>query len=500
MISDDPTNDVTPQPQKYDICPETLTKMSITDENGVTRDAYVCQIVALRDLETPGPNGTTNIVAKAGERGGFVEVELDGDGKPMLPVQPNEDGAPDPEHGDLKGLSQRDNSWVHEGTTIVGGVNVRDDAQFVGPDALSTGNDTYKDTCSAGGSDFRSRGDNTFENGVSVVDAKFDAGSAYTFSGQTAVDGPATFKAGVGSFYDDQLTGEATLISANRDGSHVTIQGAEGPDGIFNVHGATIMDDVNLTGSGEIGPGVIIQDSDVSLNHNSLAGEITLVNQSFDGKDVEGKAFADDKDVDAIATPIEPKDAATLQYDTTGVDQSAYRAHIDEMAAHAYGEVFGDTSVQAHEGDIIAGYQEGYIATVSAAPEGTSHEGLEAADPSSKAYLRFQEGANDAATEDSLEGKTFAAGVRAWYAQSDERGKAQLQGGGEAMYYQTAGKSQQLLGDNPDRLPNNPNAGAGLVTEQVDPETKSKYQALLEKVNNMKSSKDDGKDKGMELD
>lgn len=96
------------------------------------------------------------------------------------------------------------------------------------------------------------------------------------------------------------------------------------------------MDDVNLTGSGEIGPGVIIQDSDVSLNHNSLSGEITLVNQSFDGKDVEGRAFSRDDQVDAIATPIEPKDAETVKYDTTGVDQSAYRAHIDEMSAHAY--------------------------------------------------------------------------------------------------------------------------------------------------------------------
>lgn len=207
-------------------------QIEITDENGNTRQAYVCRIVAERDLVNFGPGGEKVIVAKEGDKGGYVEcdVEFDKDGNPhpVLPVQPGEEGAPsETREGKLKGLSQNDTSWVHAGTVIAGEVSIRDDAQFVGPDAMSTGADEYTGDVGVGGSYFRSTGMSTFEGQGSYLDMDMETGSQYEFSGGTQIGGPVTFEAGSGQFCDGP-DGQETMLFAAEEGTALTVATEEG--------------------------------------------------------------------------------------------------------------------------------------------------------------------------------------------------------------------------------------------------------------------------------
>lgn len=102
--------------------------------------------------------------------------------------------------GKLTGLSQNDTSWVHAGTVIAGEVSIRDNAQFMGPDAMSTGADEYTGDAGVGGSYFRSNGQSTFEGKGTYIDMDMKTGAKYEFSGGTQIGGPVQFYEGQGKF------------------------------------------------------------------------------------------------------------------------------------------------------------------------------------------------------------------------------------------------------------------------------------------------------------
>ena len=466
--------------------PEDLMQIDITDENGETRQAWVCRIVAERDLTTTGPGGEKVVVANKGDKGGYVEcdVEFDEDGKPhpVLPVQPGEEGAPsDKYEGQLKGLSQRDDSWVGAGSVIAGEVSVRDDAQIVGPDTMITGADQYVEDVGAGGSYYRSSGASTFEGRGSYVDMELDPGANYQFTGGTQVGGPVHFEAGAGEFGDGP-DGEETMLFAAEEGTSLTVATKEG----FKSNGLTALDNCEIRGEFEGSPGMIVQNSQINVEGTKFTGPVTVVNQVV-GQEANGLELASDVDVDSVAltamADVEPGLTGTERRDRAEsfrayTDGQEYRDHVDRVLAHELGENFGDTGVQNHQDDIHGKMHDQLLADWDQMPEDTRPEDFY---ESHRISSEYQAGINDAPTEDERElmeatgmtmdeidaalterdGGRKIASRDVWNQFSGIRGEHQP----DAHQNMTSGHSQRELGGDGGGL--NPDASEGLLNKDT---------------------------------
>lgn len=390
--------------------PEDLMQITITDENGVSRDAWVCRIVAERDLINVGPGGEEVTVANKGDKGGYVEcdVEFDEDGNPhpILPVQPGEDGAPSDRYdGKIKGLSQNDTSWVHAGTIAAGEVSIRDNAQFLGPDAMSTGADEYTGDVGVGGSYFRSEGRSTFEGRGTYVDMEMQQGARYEFSGGTNIGGPVVFEEGRGKFQDGP-NGEETYLFAADAGTSLTVATKEG----FESNGMTALDNTDLRGSFKGNPEMIVQNSAIDVEDVNFTGGVTMVNQEL-GPDANGQEITSDADLDAVAlttqtmfddepglTGVERRDR--MESWKAYEDGDAYREHVANVLAHELGENFGDSSVQMHQDDVHDKMHGQLLEDWDASPEDTDPDKFY---EEHRVSSEYQAGINDAPTEDQRE-------------------------------------------------------------------------------------------------
>lgn len=436
--------------------PEDLVQVELTDERGAARKAWVCRIVAERDLTNIGPGGEEVTVAKKGDKGGYVEcgVTFDEDGRPhpVLPVQPGEEGAPSDRYKDgLKGLSQEGTSWVHEGATLAGEASVRDNAQFVGPDAVATGADVYKDDVGAGGSHYRSTGANTFEGHGSYIDMTLETGSGYSFSGGTQVGGPVRFEAGAGEFCDGPDGGE-TMLFAAEEGSELTVATEEG----FKSNGLTALDNAVLKGSFEGGKDLIVQNGTVDVRGARFTGPCVILGQTL-GHEADGLELDGDAIVDRLAGPA-------------GFDGEAYREHVGNVVAHELGENFADTGVQNHRDDIHDRMHGGLLDAWDQAPEGMTAEEFYGA---RRAASEYHAGLNDGLMEDMRDaadttGATMEEAMdeisgttqgKAWLQFSGIRGAHQ----GEALRDRTSGHSQREIGVGTEGKLNEKDASEGLV-------------------------------------
>ena len=383
-------------------------QIDITDENGETRKAWVCRIVAERDLVNMGAGGEEVVVAKKGDKGGYVEcdVEFDEDGNPhpILPVQPGEDGAPSTKYeGEITGLSQNGTSWVHAGVIAAGETSVRDDAQIVGPDTMITGADKYAGDVAAGGSYYRSNGMSTFEGTGTYIDMELETGAQYQFSGGTQVGGPVLFERGSGEFCDGPA-GEETMLFAAEEGTSLTIATEDG----FKSNGLTALDNTDIRGSFEANPDLIVQNSEINVQGTKFTGPATVVNQTV-GMEANGMELAGDADIDAVSLTAMADEMTGLtgterheriDAEKAYTDSDAYKAHVANVVAHELGENFGDAGEQKHEGDIHDEMNRDMYAEWDASSEDTTRDQFYEEHRISSEY---QAGINDAPTEDIRE-------------------------------------------------------------------------------------------------
>lgn len=413
-------------------------EIEITDENGNTRTATVCRIVADRELTTIGPDGEAVMVAEPGDKGGYVECELDESGKPVLPVQPGEDGAPsDRYEGRLKGLSQNDNSWVHEGSILAGEASVRDDAQIQGVDTVITGADAYTENIGVGGECYRSSGMSEFSGGGSYNNMVLEPGAKYEFSGYTQVggkvlaeggveggiqadaevplDGSAAkagamaydgaqaggmvvFKAGTGRFCDSP-DGDNTMIFPDAHTDKLVVETSEG----FESNGLVASGNATLKGSFKGCGGMIIQDSEVDTD--ATFGPVVLLDQKV-GREADGMTLDSDEALTAMY--------GAEQDGEYPFDEEAYRAGMDEVIAHELGKQYQYTNLQHHDAETLIGQLDNNMMDTfrSASADATRGE-IDEKDAVSSA---FHDGINDArlGTEMAVEAKWGKDGAEAY--------------------------------------------------------------------------------------
>ncbi len=426
-----------------------MKQIEVTDENGETRQVWVAQIEADRDLRTIGTDGEEVVVANEGDHGGYVEVLCDENGAPIvnedgtlpLPVPPGESGV-DNGKGGLKGLSQNDMSWVHEGTALVGNASVRDDAQLIGPDAVVSGADQITQDVGVGGSHYRSSGSCTFEGNGSYVDMTVDPGAMHEFSGGTQIGGPVHFEAGAGKFQDDPETGRITMMFAAREGSELTVQ----THGGFESNGLVALDDTTIGGTFQGNPDMVVQDSIVETDAR-FTGPVTVVNQMV-GPETDGMEISGDADLDAVALTTEPKDGVSADYVTAGEfeDQADYLKHVSEVLTHELGENVSDTAVQHHYADVHQVMTDDLESQWRAIQEVNPDMSREEFDAMYRNLSTYHNGINDGFAEDMVQvrtagGDTAVSAALDEYVGGDEELRAQiLEGGDEAVQAYLAGQ------------------------------------------------------------
>ena len=433
--------------QKYHLSddPTDLKEITIQDENGEVRKAFVCRIVADRDLTTTGVDGSTVTVANAGDKGGYVEVELDTTGKPMLPVQPGEDGAASMRYeGRLKGLSQNGNSWVHEGCVLAGEASVRDDAQIQGVETMITGADAYTGQVGVGGRNYRSCGMSEFSGHGSYTDMYMAPGARYEFSGGTQIGDRVNFEAGQGKFGDGP-NGETTMLFGDEQSDGLFVETREG----FEANGMVALGRTSLKGSLKGSPGMIVQDSQLDTDA-VFDGDVVLVSQDV-GPEADGQVFKSDADLDGLYDFDAPM---------TGVDglsDDDYRAKIDEIIAHELGEQYADTNLQSRteKTDTVQLYGA-MMDDFGKSPDEMDRQEFDAARIASSA---FHDGINDARAQTQTAFK-WAEGTYEGFQQTaagkeDERThQARLAAQGKAMKEQTSGRTDWILTKEDSSKPN----------------------------------------------
>ena len=264
---------------------------------------------------------------------------------------------------------------MHQGTILIGDANVKDDAQIEGPDTLIAGSSVYEDTVGVGGSPYRDYGSCEFSGYGSYVDMTIGNGAACRFTEGTLIGGPVTVKAGSEGVYKNGEDGKATMIFASREGSEVTLDTRDG----FESNGMAVLDASSISGSFKGNPEMIVQNSEIDVEDVEFNGAITVVDPRVDAEAApSGTVFENDEQLDAVAKQHEDRTVSD-DFDVVGVDQSDYRAYVDQTLAHEMGEQFSDTQMQNHYGDDLGTRWMAQAEALGLATEaGLSHAQLEA--------------------------------------------------------------------------------------------------------------------------